>query len=118
MAGEHIAVDAPSALNPYKKMPEGAKGATAPDALAVPAGDGKGLPDLPEINGKLPDVKIPEQESESGDLVKAFKRELPDLPELTAPSNETSASEVPEVARPNVEMEFEQETKSATISMS
>jgi len=33
-------------------------------------------------------------------------------------SNETSASEVPEVARPNVEMEFEQETKSATISMS
>ena len=92
LAGKHIAVDAPSALNPYKKMPEGAEGATAPDGLAAPAGDGKGLPDLPEINGKLPDVKIPEQESESGDLVKAFKRELPDLPELTAPSNETSAS--------------------------
>ena len=93
MAGKHITVDAPAAVNPYKKMPEGTEDAKAPDDQAVPVGDGKGLPDLklPDI-GKLPDVNIPEQESESGDLVKAFKRELPDLPELSVPSNETSAS--------------------------
>ena len=90
MAGKHITVDAPAAVNPYKVAPEGTEDAKAPDDQTVPAGDGKGLPDLklPDV-GKLPDVNIPEQESESGDLVKAFKREMPDVPEL---SNETSAS--------------------------